>query len=60
MFPNRRDLGQLVGKRVVFRIRNKAFRGKVIALFGRKGRIVLCRFRKGLPSDVVGKEIEVL
>jgi large subunit ribosomal protein L35Ae len=55
---NRKDASKLIGKKVILNIGNKKKIGKVVKVFGNKGK-VLVRFRKGLSGEAIMKEVEI-
>ncbi len=49
-----------IGRKVVLSLsEKKSFRGKIIKIHGRKGRL-LARFRKPLPGQALGIKVKIL
>jgi len=53
------EAGQLIGRKVAWPIKERKCRGKIVALHGKKG-LVRARFRKGVPGEALGNQVEII
>ena len=53
------DACQLVGKKIAWPVGERKCVGKIISPHGRKG-LVRARFRKGLPGEALGSQVEIV
>ncbi len=51
--------GQLLGKKVLWKGKNKEFAGKIVGFHGKNG-AVRVKFKKGLPGQVLGTSVELV
>ena len=52
-------IGQLVGRKVIWKHGEKTIIGKIVSLHGRNG-VVRAKFRKGLPGHALGTTVELV
>jgi len=53
------EASRLIGRKVVWSAGDRKCIGKIIALHGRRG-IVRARFRKGVPGEALGSQVEII
>lgn len=53
------DASSLVGRKVVWRTGKSEIWGRIVGVHGRRG-VVRARFRRGVPGQALGKEVEVI
>ena len=53
------SVGQLIGRKIVWKKGNKKFVGKIASLHGRKG-MIRVRFTKGVPGQAIGNTVELM
>ena len=53
------EAGRLIGKKVLWRGKNKEFAGKIVGFHGKNG-TVRVRFKKGLPGQALGTGVELV
>jgi len=53
------EASSLIGRRVAWPVGEGKCIGKIIALYGRKG-LLRVRFRRGVPGEALGSEVEIL
>ena len=52
------EVGQLIGRRVIWKGERKQFIGKVVGFHGKKG-VVRVKFKKGVPGQALGTKVEL-
>jgi large subunit ribosomal protein L35Ae len=53
------EAGQLIGRKVAWPNGERKCIGKIVALHAKKG-LVKARFRKGLPGNALGSQVEII
>lgn len=56
---NRTESGQLVGRKVVFKDAKTKHAGKIVGFHGKNG-VVIVRFKKGVPGQAIGSNVELV
>ncbi len=51
--------GQLIGKKVLWKSKNKEHAGKIVGLHGKSGAVKV-KFKKGIPGQAVGTIVELV
>jgi large subunit ribosomal protein L35Ae len=51
--------GPLIGHKVVWKSKNKAFIGKIVGLHGKNG-TVRAKFKKGVPGKALGTRVDLV
>lgn len=61
-FPNLQspsEAARLIGRKVGWPVEKRKTVGKIVALHGKKG-LVRARFRKGVPGQAIGTQVELI
>ena len=53
------ETGKLIGRKVIWKNGNSKIVGKIVGLHGKKG-LARARFRKGVPGQALGTNVEVV
>jgi len=56
---NTTESGQLVGRKVVFKDAKTKHAGKIVGFHGKNG-VVIVRFKKGVPGQAIGSNVELV
>ena len=56
---NMTESGQLVGRKVVFKDAKTKHAGKIVGFHGKNG-VVIVRFKKGVPGQAIGSNVELV
>jgi large subunit ribosomal protein L35Ae len=51
--------GQLVGRKMILKLGENSFIGRIVSLHGKKG-VVEVKFKKGIPGQALGARVELL
>jgi large subunit ribosomal protein L35Ae len=51
--------GQLIGRKVVWKGKNRDISGKIVGFHGKNG-VVRVKFKKGLPGQAIGTTVQLV
>ena len=51
--------GQLIGRKVVWKGKNRDISGKIVGFHGKNG-VVRVKFKKGLPGQAIGTTVQLI
>jgi large subunit ribosomal protein L35Ae len=53
------EAAQLIGRKVAWPVGERKCTGKIVSLHGKNG-LVKARFRKGVPGQALGSQVEII
>ena len=53
------QIGQLIGRKVVWKGANKDISGKIVGFHGKNG-VLRVKFKKGLPGQAIGTTVQLV
>jgi len=58
-YDDHSSASRLIGRKVAWPVGKRTHRGVIVATHGRRGH-VRARFRRGLPGDALGTQVEII